>query len=248
MATIKEEIMQKGAERFNQIIELFGTNETEEKLYFKESFPTSDGLPSKEFSGKIAFHNIFVGEYIHTIAENDCILNFASAKHPGGGVTYGSIAQEEDICRNSLLYFSLKKYKESHYDKGVFSEGKLYQNFIIYSKDIPTVMSDLTLGKTNNYITCAAPNLNNAKELLIAKNLRPILFKRLKGIFKVAYENNCKKITLGPWGCGVFANDPQMIADLFEVLIGLYGGHFEQITFLTPDPKMSDIFKQTLKF
>ncbi|MDD6023455.1 MAG: TIGR02452 family protein [Oscillospiraceae bacterium] len=33
-----------------------------------------------------------------------CILNFASATNPGGGVTRGSSAQEECICRSSTLY------------------------------------------------------------------------------------------------------------------------------------------------
>ena len=33
-----------------------------------------------------------------------CVLNFASASNPGGGVTLGASAQEESICRCSTLY------------------------------------------------------------------------------------------------------------------------------------------------
>lgn len=32
------------------------------------------------------------------------VLNFANAFHPGGGVVYGSSAQEECLCRTSTLY------------------------------------------------------------------------------------------------------------------------------------------------
>ena len=32
------------------------------------------------------------------------VMNFANAFHPGGGVTKGSSAQEESLCRTSTLY------------------------------------------------------------------------------------------------------------------------------------------------
>ncbi|MDR1184620.1 MAG: TIGR02452 family protein, partial [Coriobacteriales bacterium] len=63
------------------------------------------------------------------------ILNFASAKHPGGGFESGAMAQEEDIAYRSSLYASLrsqsKYYRESlndlrkglYFDKAVFMPG-----------------------------------------------------------------------------------------------------------------------------
>src|SRR5579862_3718644 len=40
------------------------------------------------------------------------ILNFASAKNPGGGFLGGARAQEESLARSSALYFSLRQCPE----------------------------------------------------------------------------------------------------------------------------------------
>ena len=42
-------------------------------------------------------------------SKNYSVLNFASAKNPGGGVLKGHFAQEESLCRTSCLYPMLVK-------------------------------------------------------------------------------------------------------------------------------------------
>lgn len=64
-----------------------------------------------------------------------CVLNFASASNPGGGVTHGSSAQEESICRCSTLYPCLNTGDmwSCFYTPHRQAENPLYNNDCIYT-------------------------------------------------------------------------------------------------------------------
>ena len=63
------------------------------------------------------------------------ILNFASAKNPGGGFRNGAQAQEKSICRTSSLYLSLtqNRFIDEFYDYHRTIRSGLYSHRIIYS-------------------------------------------------------------------------------------------------------------------
>jgi uncharacterized protein (TIGR02452 family) len=152
-------------------------------------------------------------------------LNFASAKNPGGGFLNGSQAQEESLARSSALYASLLRAPE-YYERHRASKSCLYSDAMIVSPDCPIFRGDdgnlLEKPVVVTFITSAAPNAgaiaaNMPEELpLIQRNLR----RRSEYVLALAAAHGCRVLILGAWGCGVFRNDPAIVADAFAGHIG----------------------------
>ena len=73
-----------------------------------------------------------------------CVLNFASATNPGGGVVNGSSAQEECICRCTTLYPCLNTDAmwNTFYKPHRKAANPLYNNDCIYTPDVCVFKSD----------------------------------------------------------------------------------------------------------
>ncbi len=72
------------------------------------------------------------------IGKRVCALNFASATNPGGGVLYGSSAQEESLCRCSTLYqcLNIPEFMDGFYTPHRQSGSPLYNDDLIYSPGV----------------------------------------------------------------------------------------------------------------
>lgn len=166
-----------------------------------------------------------------------CVLNFASATNPGGGVVYGSSAQEESICRCSTLYPCLDtdemwdKFYEPHGE----ADDPLYNNDCIYTPAVKVFKSDSNFPELMqesewwdvDVITCAAPNLRSVPSNMMNPNagsskaeisyagLRELLESRVKRILEIAIANGAEVLILGAFGCGAFRNPPKLVAEVF---------------------------------
>ena len=240
------DIKEKNVERINSILSLYGDFNDMTSMLYHDINELYIGMPSSPIKNKIEFHQGFIGEYMKYVGTgNECILNFGSAKHAGGGVLKGSVAQEEDICRNSLLYIALSKYDDL-YENAVFKgDDNYYTDFVIYTKNVPTIDDNLQIKNTNSYITSAAPNFNGVDNFDKVK-YEDIMLNRMRKILRIAIENGEKNIVLGAFGCGVFKNDPILVSNYFKYLLDIYGGNFDKITFAIPDDYNMNIFKNTL--
>jgi uncharacterized protein (TIGR02452 family) len=66
--------------------------------------------------------------------------------------------------------------------------------------------------------------------------IRRAMEQRVDRVLGVAALHGHETLVLGAWGCGVFRNDPDMIAELFQVaLAGPFRGAFTHVVFAVLD-------------
>ena len=182
-----------------------------------------------------------------------CVMNFASATNPGGGVEKGSRAQEECLCRCSTLFPCLKDKTawETYYKPHRIMNNPVHNDDIIYTPKITVIKTDTSYPKlmsenkwyTVDIISCAAPNLrenptntfndcDGDKQIFLSneeqKNLHS---KRDKRIFDVAVQNKVDVLILGAFGCGAFRNNPKVVSKVMISLAKEYQYAFKVIEF-----------------
>ena len=182
-----------------------------------------------------------------------CVLNFASATNPGGGVVYGSSAQEESICRCSTLYpcLDLDDMWDKFYIPHREADDPLYNNDCIYTPDVMVFKSDTNFPEmlqesewwNVDVITCAAPNLRSIPSNMMNPNagssqakithdgLKVLLMSRVKRIFELAIANGAEVLILGAFGCGAFRNPPKLVAEVFANYTKEYRNAFDAIEY-----------------
>ena len=197
------------------------------------------------------------------------ILNFASSTTPGGGVTKGSTAQEECICRCTTLYPALnqKKCWDHYYSINRKANTNIGSDTIIYTPDV-LVLKDKNYHRIRkdqmfyvDVITCAAPNLREKPSnlynagasktplTLTDEELYNIHVQRAKRIFDVARAHDIDYLVLGAFGCGAFKNNPEIVAKAYKDVIPEYLQYFKVIDFAIIDGKNSnnyEVFQRVL--
>lgn len=157
-----------------------------------------------------------------------CVLNFASFKNPGGGFLNGANAQEEYLCQNSTLYNVLSKFTKYYEQNRSNTNDSLYWNRAIYSPGIITLPSEVPV----DVLSCSAPNVRAS--YVTDKQKQKALIGRIKFVLDVLEEEKCDTIILGAFGCGVFGNNPRLVAETFKRQRVLQRG-FKKVIFAVPN-------------
>ncbi|MFF5336090.1 TIGR02452 family protein [Streptomyces sp. NPDC013181] len=172
-------------------------------------------------------------------ADPVAVLNYASARNPGGGYLNGAQAQEEALCRASALYATLLRvpgfYAHHRAERSAF-----YTDRVIHSPGVPVFRDDrgrlLDAPYTAGFLTSPAPNAGviRTRTPQEAHRVPAALATRAERVLEVAAVCGYRRLVLGAWGCGVFRNDPARVAGAFHTLLtgdGRFAGHFEHVVF-----------------
>ncbi|MEU6825492.1 TIGR02452 family protein [Streptomyces atriruber] len=167
------------------------------------------------------------------------VLNFSSARNPGGGYLNGAQAQEEALCRASALHTCLLEvpgfYAHHRADRDPF-----YSDRVIHSPGVPVFRDDrgrlLDEAYRVGFLTSAAPNAGviRRKDPERAADIGRALAARAERVLETAVACGYRRLVLGAWGCGVFMNDPAQVAGVFRALLGeggRFAGQFTHVVF-----------------
>ncbi|MEU3187904.1 TIGR02452 family protein [Streptomyces sp. NPDC006923] len=175
--------------------------------------------------------------------ERVAVLNFASARNPGGGYLNGAQAQEEALCRASALYVTLLRapgfYAHHRADPSPF-----YTDRVIHSPGVPVFRDDrgrlLDTPFQVGFLTSPAPNAGVIAQRAPedVPRIPAALAARAERVLETAVERGYRRLVLGAWGCGVFRNDPVRVAEAFRTPLtgeGRFAHHFDEVVFAVLD-------------
>lgn len=179
------------------------------------------------------------------------VLHFASGTNPGGGVIRGGGGQEESLCRCSTLYPCLQQHKvrKMFYERHQRTGDPYYSDTCIYLPGIVGIRDDAPGGMllreqdryTFDVITCAPPNVrirkwdeehkNLMKPLANQENIENVMEQRAGVVIRTAVRNHVDILVLGAFGCGIYGNSPQMVANAFKKALNECEHSFKAIIF-----------------
>jgi len=211
------------------------------------SYPPEDSLPNAAVgmhATRITVTNESTLAAARRLAQDGgrvVALNFASARHPGGGWLSGAHAQEESLVRASGLVACIAD--DPMYARHARSHDTLYTSSAIYTPDVPVFRDDAGCLLDTPYLAAfiTAPAVNAGVVLGRDPSRRNAVTgamrERIARVLAIAALHGYTALVLGAWGCGVFQNDPAEIAGLFAAALhGPFRGAFGDVIFAVLDP------------
>jgi uncharacterized protein (TIGR02452 family) len=198
-------------------------------------------IPEVKRTPRYIVKNQSTVDVITDTADTLAVLNFASAKNPGGGFLRGSIAQEEALAYTSGLYNTQIKHPD-YYEANKECKTMMYTDHAIYSPSVVFFRADnfhfLPSPVKAAILTIPAVNM---REVIAhkedAEKAKQVMKNRMRLILAIFAQYGHKIIVLGAFGCGVFGNNANEIARWWKELLKDegYGSLFDEVIFAVLD-------------
>ena len=242
-------------------------------VFYEDDYPAFDSSNTKQMTITVSGDRSYQAAMkLHK--ENPdakiAVMNFANAFHAGGGVTKGSSAQEESLCRTSTLYPLLYRqtlrysfYKHHHdLNTSKASDSLVYTEGVIICKtdeDLPKRMPQEDW-VTVDVITIAAPDLRDKSNIhaplvnggtyMNDAELFGYHVKRAIHMLTCAAAKGADILVLGAFGCGAFQNNPEVVARAYRIALQEFPRVFQHIEFAVYCPPGGsvnyDVFSRVL--
>lgn len=170
--------------------------------------------------------------------ENPLVMNFANARHPGGGFLSGARAQEESLCRCSTLYASIASDKgREMYQYNKEHPSPTDSDYMLLSPDV-CVFRDIDGSFLDKPFpvsvwTMPAPDKWGRASEVPQAELDMVMKERLRMFLTAAARRGYRNLVLGAWGCGAFGHNAKTVASYFNELFfeENYQEFFETVIF-----------------
>ena len=164
---------------------------------------------------------------------NYAILNCANSYKPNAGYKI-----DHGITQEGQLFYDTDIFAADFKNLYPFD----FKNELLYAKnvtfhDCKDKQWDNDSIRKNDMIIAASKRLKHSRQ---TEQLEPTLERIIDSVFKVSLINNKSTLLLWPIGCGVFRNDPSIIAKLFVKSIKKHMFTFREVTMIIYDPDKSD--------
>jgi len=176
------------------------------------------------------------------------VLNMASFHTPGGGVTRGSSAQEENLFRRTNLFKSLYQFHDIGKDFGIeqkeerypldYNYGGIYSPRVIVFKESDD--ADYKLMEEPFYVdvvTLPAVKNPKTKNGKIVPWVETVIKNKIRQILDIALSNGNDSLVLSAFGCGAYGTPPEEMAKFFADVLASekYQGLFKVVHFAIID-------------
>jgi uncharacterized protein (TIGR02452 family) len=155
------------------------------------------------------------------------VLNMASDYKPGGGVYSGALSQEEDLCRRSNLYDTIKDCQYPFHTPYT----------VLWSPNVRIAFDETNhLMSNTDHLDVSVVSIAGIRKpsIPLSQENKKILEDKITALLKVCKKHNSGgNLVLGALGCGVFANPPLDVANAFKKVLNTseFKGVFKHIIF-----------------